>query len=32
MYLILIIIITLLSNAPKGNAIGATGSKHWVWF
>ena len=21
-----------LSNAPKGNGIGATGSKNWVWF
>ena len=21
-----------LSKAPKGNGIGATGSKNWVWF
>ena len=22
----------LISKAPKGNGIGATGSKNWVWF
>ena len=22
----------LLSKAPRGNGIGATGSKNWVWF
>ena len=21
-----------ISKAPKGNGIGATGSKNWVWF
>ena len=25
-------IIAWLSKAPKGNGIGATGSKNWVWF
>ena len=22
----------VVSKAPKGNGIGATGSKNWVWF
>ena len=23
---------SFISKAPKGNGIGATGSKNWVWF
>ena len=25
-------IMLYVSRAPKGNGIGATGSKNWVWF
>ena len=25
-------LVPLVSKAPKGNGIGATGSKNWVWF
>ena len=25
-------IVVVVSKAPKGNRIGATGSKNWVWF
>ena len=32
LYSKLVYLCTLISKAPKGNGIGATGSKNWVWF
>ena len=34
MIIIIVIMMTIMiiSNAPKGNGIGATGSETWVWF
>ena len=30
--LVNVLLVLILSKAPKGNGIGATGSKNWVWF